>query len=74
MTKFCKHPDRHVPKLVCGYPMPCPHHTAVLDVEADQDVGEVVEDFAECVRQGLDEWAINDAIKRLEEDPHADPR
>lgn len=25
--KTCPCPDRHEPKLVCGYPMPCPHHT-----------------------------------------------
>ena len=22
----CRKPDRHEPKLVCGYPLPCPHH------------------------------------------------
>ncbi len=26
----CAQPDRHVPKLVCGYPLPCPHHTLTL--------------------------------------------
>lgn len=31
----CKHPDRDQPKLVCGYPLPCPWHTAVLDLESD---------------------------------------
>lgn len=25
--RTCAQPDRHVPKLVCGYPLPCPHHT-----------------------------------------------
>lgn len=29
----CKHPDRDAPKLVCGYPLPCPHHTTTIDVE-----------------------------------------
>lgn len=29
--KTCKHPDRDVPKLVCGYPLPCPWHTVVVD-------------------------------------------
>ena len=23
---MCGEPDRHVPKLRCGYPLPCPHH------------------------------------------------
>lgn len=27
----CRHPDRDVPKLVCGYPLPCPWHTVVID-------------------------------------------
>lgn len=34
MTKqegWCNHPDRHEPKLRCGYPLPCPHHTAIID-------------------------------------------
>jgi hypothetical protein len=26
-VKLCPCPDRHAPKLECGYPMPCPHHT-----------------------------------------------
>lgn len=26
-VKHCECPDRHEPKLACGYPMPCPHHT-----------------------------------------------
>jgi len=26
--KFCSAPDRDVPAMRCGYPLPCPHHTA----------------------------------------------
>lgn len=29
--KTCKQPDRHEPKLVCGYPIPCPYHTIVIE-------------------------------------------
>jgi len=29
----CKRPDRDCPGIVCGYPLPCPHHTFILDVE-----------------------------------------
>lgn len=29
----CKKPDRDVPALVCGYPLPCPHHTVVFAEE-----------------------------------------
>ena len=27
----CQHPDRDMPKIKCGYPLPCPYHTAVVD-------------------------------------------
>ena len=29
--KTCQKPDRDEPGLVCGYPLPCPHHTVVID-------------------------------------------
>lgn len=29
---ICQRPDRHEPRLKCGYPLPCPHHTAVVEV------------------------------------------
>lgn len=29
----CKQPDHDVSALTCGYPMPCPHHTLVLEEE-----------------------------------------
>jgi hypothetical protein len=28
---YCKHPDRHVPEIVCGHPLPCPYHTVIID-------------------------------------------
>ena len=30
---YCKKPDRHVPGIECGYPIPCPHHTVIADPE-----------------------------------------
>jgi len=27
----CKQSDRDVPGLVCGYPLPCPYHTIIID-------------------------------------------
>jgi len=30
----CKHPDHDNPKMVCGYPIPCPYHTVIIDPEA----------------------------------------
>lgn len=34
----CTQPDRDEPRIECGYPLPCPHHTrvsgaAILDVD-----------------------------------------
>ncbi len=29
-TVTCRSPDRHEPKLTCGYPLPCPHHSVVV--------------------------------------------
>lgn len=28
---YCRHPDRDVPGIECGYPLPCPYHTVVID-------------------------------------------
>ena len=34
----CNKPDRHVPKLICGHPLPCPFHTITIDLtEGDKD-------------------------------------
>jgi len=30
---ICKRPDRDVPELLCGYPLPCPHHTILIDTK-----------------------------------------
>ncbi len=27
----CEKPDRDVPGIICGHPLPCPHHTFILD-------------------------------------------
>ena len=35
---FCTQPDRHEPKLLCGYPLPCPYHTLVLNEEKAFDL------------------------------------
>ncbi len=29
---MCKYPDRDEPKIACGYPLPCPVHTVMLDL------------------------------------------
>lgn len=28
----CKRPDRHVPSIVCGFPLPCMWHTVTIDL------------------------------------------
>lgn len=32
MSFYCKQPDRDAPRMRCGYPLPCPWHTATIDV------------------------------------------
>ncbi len=32
---MCTRPDRDVPALKCGYPLPCPHHTIVIDASQE---------------------------------------
>lgn len=32
---YCQKPDRDVPGIICGYPLPCPYHTVVIDTKAD---------------------------------------
>jgi hypothetical protein len=34
-TRVCDKLDRHEPRIKCGYPLPCPYHTAVIDLEKD---------------------------------------
>jgi hypothetical protein len=33
---YCVRSDRDFPKMVCGYPLPCPHHTDAV-VELDDE-------------------------------------
>lgn len=33
--RFCNKPDRDVPEIVCGYPLPCPWHTVTVDANAN---------------------------------------
>ena len=32
-SRTCQKPDRDNPKMKCGYPLPCPHHTLIVDLE-----------------------------------------
>jgi hypothetical protein len=50
-SRYCQQPDRDEPALVCGYPLPCPHHTVVIDVSGDQPRVEIPEHADAAVRQ-----------------------
>lgn len=36
-TMRCRKPDRDAPNLRCGYPLPCPYHTVVLDLRPERE-------------------------------------
>ncbi len=29
---YCNKPDRDSPETICGYPIPCPWHTVLIDI------------------------------------------
>lgn len=31
----CRAKDNEFPKMTCGYPLPCPYHTAIIDVSSE---------------------------------------
>ena len=33
MEHTCEHPDRDCSKLMCGHPLPCPWHTAIIHLD-----------------------------------------
>lgn len=33
--RHCNQPDRDFPGMKCGYPLPCPYHTAIMEVGAE---------------------------------------
>lgn len=35
MHLTCSRPDVDSPRIVCGYPLPCPHHTVTVDLVSD---------------------------------------
>lgn len=46
MTSTCARPDRDVPGLECGYPLPCPHHTVVVNYNAINKLVEAIQERA----------------------------
>ena len=35
---LCTKPDRDVSSLICGYPLPCPYHTVIIETEFDPPI------------------------------------
>lgn len=61
---YCKQPDRDVPKLQCGHPLPCPHHTVTIHMKTkppslSQPMGSIIGPVAQLrlqqIMQALDE-------------------
>lgn len=40
-NRSCRHPDRDNPKMLCGYPLPCPHHTVLVHAGKDPPTVEI---------------------------------
>lgn len=59
--KYCNQPDRHVPAMKCGYPLPCPWHTVIVDQKTDSILypSEQSEETKKKVRD------IKDALKDI---------
>ncbi len=34
----CKKPDRNIPELICGHPLPCPWHTVTVDTTKEPPI------------------------------------
>ena len=61
MTRYCKRPDRDVPSIECGYPMPCPYHTVIVEQKTgkityptediDEKTKEKIKDIANVLKE-----------------------
>lgn len=49
---ICQKLDRDVPKLICGYPLPCPHHTVMVEIPTKNKLISIVE----ALSKGKKEW------------------
>lgn len=55
---FCDQPDRDEPKIKCGYPIPCPFHTVLIDgdkitspIKLDSTAEEHIKQVMEFLKQ-----------------------
>jgi hypothetical protein len=35
--RLCTCPDKDVPSILCGHPLPCPHHTILMEFDELDD-------------------------------------
>jgi hypothetical protein len=56
-TKTCQQPDRDCPPIICGHPLPCPHHTLVIDATKHPAVISGAEGLPPSVRQKIQQIA-----------------
>lgn len=47
-SRLCVCPDRDVPDLICGHPLPCPHHTIIIEYE---ELDDFIDDLAEEMKK-----------------------
>lgn len=65
----CHKPDRHAPRMVCGYPLPCPFHTVVADVES-QTVAMPLGDGSALVLPAAEAGRVGDIAQALRQKKH----
>ncbi len=49
----CKQSDHDNPRLQCGYPLPCPFHTVIIDTTKEITTVEVPVSRNLSIRQGV---------------------
>jgi hypothetical protein len=67
----CTRPDRDEPRVVCGYPFPCPHHTVVVDVES-QTVSVPIGDGSSMVLPADQAGRVGEIAKALRDEDEED--
>lgn len=55
---YCIHEDGDVPELTCGYPLPCPFHTAEIEMRSRWRAEVRDPASAEARREALGEVAL----------------
>lgn len=48
-NRLCVCPDKDVPSLLCGHPIPCPYHTIIIE---DEELDAFIDELAEEMGKG----------------------